>query len=84
MHVKFDAFVQIFDESFNINVVFVPLLIVVSYVLPSTVEVCPPLSDTHALHTRLELRNICVTYFKLSWVTCATHVSRVGSELSRF
>jgi hypothetical protein len=41
MHVKFDAFVQIFDESFNINVVFVPLLIVVSYVLPSTVEVCP-------------------------------------------
>jgi hypothetical protein len=25
-----------------------------------------------------------VTHFELSWVTCAMHVTRVGSELSHF
>jgi hypothetical protein len=44
----------------------------------------PPLSDPHALHTPLELRNLCVTHFESSWATCAMHVSRVGSELSPF
>jgi hypothetical protein len=55
-----------------------------SSVLPSTADVRPPLSDPHVLHTHLELRNICVTHFEPSWVTCATHVSRVGLELSIF
>jgi hypothetical protein len=32
----------------------------------STTEVRPPLSDPHALHTRLELHNLCVTHFEPS------------------
>jgi hypothetical protein len=60
------------------------LPVVVSSVLLSTAEVCPPLSDPHVLHTRLELRNLCVTYFEPSWVTSTTHVSCVDSELSHF
>jgi hypothetical protein len=62
----------------------VPLLVVVSSLLPSTTEVRPPLSNPHVLHTYVELRNLYVTRFKPSWVTCATHVSRVDSELSHF
>jgi hypothetical protein len=75
---------QLFDESFNFNAVSALLPIVVSSLLLSTAEVRPPLSDPHVLHTCLELCNLCITHFKPSWVTCATHVSRVGSELSHF
>jgi hypothetical protein len=61
-----------------------PLPVVVSSLLPLTTEVCPPLSDPHVLHTPLELRNLCVTRFEPSWVTCAMRVSRAGLELSPF
>jgi hypothetical protein len=61
-----------------------PLPVVVSSLLPSTTEVRPPLWDPYALHTPLELCNLCVTHFEPSWVTCVTHVSRLGSELSPF
>jgi hypothetical protein len=40
--------------------------------------------DPHVLHTPLELRNLCVTRFKLSWLTCTMYMSRVGSKLSPF
>jgi hypothetical protein len=83
-YVKFDALVQIFEKSFNFNAMYVPLPIVVSSLLPSIIELHPPLSDPHVLHTLLELRNLCITRFKPSWITCATHVSRVGSEWSHF
>jgi hypothetical protein len=83
-YVKFDALVQIFEESLNFNVVYAPLPVIVSSLLTSTTEVRPPLSDSHALHTCLDLCNLCITHFKLSWVTCATHVSRVGSELVNY
>jgi hypothetical protein len=36
------------------------------------------------LHTPLELRNLCITCFKSAWLTCATHVSRVGSNFLLF
>jgi hypothetical protein len=62
----------------------VSLPVVVSSLLPLTTEVRPPLSNSHVLHTHLELRSLCVTYFEPSWVTCATHVIRVGLKLSPF
>jgi hypothetical protein len=76
--------IQIFDESFKFNAVSAPLPIVVTSLLQSTTEVCPPLSDPHELHTLLELHNQCVTRLEPAWLTCATHVSRVGLELSPF
>jgi hypothetical protein len=65
-YVKFDAFVQIFEELFNFNAVSAPLPIVVSSLLPLTTKVCPPLLDPHVLYTCLELHNLCVTRFEPS------------------
>jgi hypothetical protein len=65
-YVKFDAFIQIFEESFNVNGVSAPLPVIVSSLLLPTTEMCPPLSNPHALHTRLELCNLCVTRFEPS------------------
>jgi hypothetical protein len=75
--------IQIFDESFKFNAVFISLPVVTS-LLPSTIKVRPPPSDLHVLHIPLELHNLRVTYFEPLWLTCATHVSHVGLELSCF
>jgi hypothetical protein len=76
--------VQIFDESFKFNAVSASLPIVVTSLLPSTTEVHPPSSNTHVLHTPLELCNIYIIRFEPSWIIYATHVSRVGLKLSFF
>jgi hypothetical protein len=66
-YVKFDTLFNIFDESLNFKTVSAPPPVVVSSLVPSTVEVRPPLLDPHVLHTHLELRNLCVTRFESSW-----------------
>jgi hypothetical protein len=37
-----------------------------------------------SLNTHLQLRNLCITRFKLARLTCTMHVIRVGSKLSFF
>jgi hypothetical protein len=83
-YVKFDALFKYLMNHSNLMQCLPPLPVVVTSLLPSTTEVRPPPSDPHALHTPLELHNLCVTRFEPSWVTCATHVSHIGSELFPF
>jgi hypothetical protein len=61
-----------------------PLPVIVTSLLLSTTKVHPPPSDPHVLHTTLELHSLYVTRFEPTWLTCATHVSCVGSKLSHF